>query len=333
MINRQAVRANGRRSMLALMSILWCAALPGLAEAAYPDHPIKLIVPFAAGGVYDTVARPWAEKVGATLGTIVIENRGGGGGSIGAAAGAAAAPDGYTLLLGGAGPNVINPLTSATKPFDTLKDFEPIALVAKAGFAIIVNPDVPARTLAELIAYAKANPGKLSYATAGAGSGNHLTGELFKSLAGLPDIAHVPYKGAGPALSDVLGGHVPIGTPTINPQILALHRAGKLRVLAVTGRKRLQSAPDIPTAEEAGVHGLVAENFLMLFAPRGTPKEIIERVHAANAQALASPELQKIYITGGLEPVTDSDPVSARKFLEGEIARWTPVVQAVGLKK
>jgi tripartite-type tricarboxylate transporter receptor subunit TctC len=244
-----------RAGVPALVGILCGLALPGmaLAQGAYPDHPIKLVVPFAPGGVYDAVARPWAEKAGAMLGTIVIENRGGGGGAVGAASVATAAPDGYTLLLRGAGPNVISPLTSATRPFDTLKDFQPIALVAKAGFAIVANPAVPAGNLTELVAYAKANPGKLSYATAGAGSGNHLTGELFKSIAGLPDIAHVPYKGAGPALADVIGGHVPLGTPTVNPQVLAMHRGGQVRVLAVTAPKRLASAPDIPTAQESGL--------------------------------------------------------------------------------
>jgi tripartite-type tricarboxylate transporter receptor subunit TctC len=310
------------------------ASLPGLAlaQGAYPERPIKLIIPFAPGGVYDAVGRPWAERMNTTLGTLVVENRGGGGGSLGAAAAAAAPPDGYTLLLGGASPHVVNPLTAGTQLYDPVKDFEPITLLAKGAFAIVVHPDVPVKSLAELVAHAKGNPGKLSYASAGVGSGNHLTGELLKSLASVPDIAHVPYKGAGPALADVLGGHVPIGILSINGQNLALHSSGKLRMLAVTGPRRIAAAPEIPTAQEA-VAGVVSENFLMLFAPRGTPRTVIDRVRAASAQALASEDLQKIVATAGWEPVRDSDPEQARIYLQGEIARWTPVVQSVGLKK
>jgi len=302
------------------------------ARADYPDRPIKLIIPFAAGGVYDAVGRPWADKMGTTLGTLVPENRGGGGGSLGAAAVATAAPDGYTLLLGGFGPNVVSPLSATAKTYDPIKDFAPIALIAKGPFAVIVNPSVPAKTLAELIAYARSHPGTLSYATAGVGSGNHLAGELMKSLAGLPDIAHVPYKGAGPLLNDVVGGHVPIGTPTLNAQILELHRAGKVRVLAITGPKRLAGAPDIPAAAET-LPGLLAENFLMLFAPPGTPRAIIERIHAASQKALAYEDLEKAFAAGGLEAVHDSNPESAAKLLANELARWTPVVQAAGLRR
>jgi tripartite-type tricarboxylate transporter receptor subunit TctC len=263
---------------------------------------------------------------------VVLENRGGSGGSLGAAAVAAAAPDGYTLLLGGFGPNVVSPLSATSKTYDPVKDFVPIALIAKGPFAIIVNPSVPAANLAELIAYAKGHAGTLSYATAGVGSGNHLTGELFKSLAGLPDIAHVPYKGAGPLLNDVVGGHVPIGTPTLNAQILELHRVGKVRVVAVTGLKRLAGAPDIPTAAET-LPGMMAENFLMLLAPHGTPKAIVERLHAASQKAVAFEDLEKAFAAGGLETVHDSNPDKAAKLLADELARWAPVVQKAGLRR
>jgi tripartite-type tricarboxylate transporter receptor subunit TctC len=317
-----------------LAAVLCSIALPGvaLAQAAYPERPVKLIIPYAPGGVYDAVGRPWAEKMSATFGTLVVENRGGGGGSLGAAAGAAAPPDGYTLLLGGAGPHVVNPLTAGTRLYDPIKDFEPIALLAKGSFAIVVHPSLPAANLAELIAHAKSNPGKLSYATAGVGSGNHLTGELLKSLAKLPDIAHVPYKGAGPALADVVGGHVPLGTLSVNGQILSMHRSGQVRVLAISGPKRVATAPDIPAAQET-VPGLVSENFIMLFAPKGTPKAIIERVRAASAQTLAPEDLHKVYAAAGWEAVRESDPEQAGKFLKAEIARWAPLVQSIGLKK
>ena len=186
--------------------------------------------------------------MGATLGTIVVENRGGAGGSVGAASVATAPPDGYTLLLGGAGPNVVSPLSSAAKANDPVKDLMPIALIAKGAFAIIVHPSIPATNLAGLVTHARSQPGKLTYATAGVGSGNHLAGELFKSLAGLPDIGHVPYKGAGPALTDVLGGHVPIGTPSVNAQIRAAPgrpdpRAGRDGAQAPAGRARHSPPP------------------------------------------------------------------------------------------
>jgi tripartite-type tricarboxylate transporter receptor subunit TctC len=334
-MDEHVVPARRRRALVGALALVFSSlALPGLAaaQASYPDRPIKLVIPFAPGGVYDAVGRPWAEKMGLTLGTFVIENRGGGGGSVGAASVATAPPDGYTLLLGGAGPNVVSPLSAAGKIYDPVKAFAPIALLAKGPFGIIVHPGVPATSLAELIAHAKNQPGRLAYATAGVGSGNHLAGELFKSLAGLPDISHVPYKGAGPALTDVLGGHVPIGTPSINAQILELHRAGKVRVLAVTGPKRLSTAPDVPTAEES-LPGMLAENFLMLFAPIGTPQAIIDRIHAASQQAVALEDLQKTFAAGGLETVRDSDPESAARFLAGELARWAPLIETAGLKR
>jgi tripartite-type tricarboxylate transporter receptor subunit TctC len=209
----------------------------------------------------------------------------------------------------------------------------PIALLARGAYAITVHPSVPANSLAGLIAHAKANPGKLSYATAGTGSGNHLAGEQLKSLAGLPDIAHVPYKGAGPALTDVVGGHVPIGILSVNPHIFALHGSGQVRVLATTAPKRLAVAPGVPTAVEAGLPGMVAENFVMLFVPQGTPKSVIDRLHAANELALAAEDLQQAFAAGGLEPVRQSDPDAAAKFLQAEIARWLPLIQALGLKK
>jgi tripartite-type tricarboxylate transporter receptor subunit TctC len=334
MIDGHTLPAGGRRALLGVLALVCSLALPGAtrAQAPFPDRPIKLVIPFAAGGVYDAVGRPWAEKMGTTLGTFVVENRGGGGGSLGAASVASAAPDGYTLLLGGFGPNVVSPLSTSSKAYDPVQDFAPIALIAKGAFTIIVHPRLPASNLADLIAYAKSHAGELSYATAGVGSGNHLAGELFKSLAGLPDIRHVPYKGAGPALTDVLGGHVPMGTPSVNAQILALHRSGQVRVLAVTGPQRLPAAPDIATASES-LTGMVAENFLMLFAPRGTPKAIVDRIHAASQQAVAFEDLKKAFTAGGLETVPDSDPQSAARFLADQLARWAPVIQAAGLKR
>jgi tripartite-type tricarboxylate transporter receptor subunit TctC len=327
-----------RRDLLAgcaASAALWAGAampIPASGEARYPDRPIKLVVPFGPGGVTDAVARVWIDHVKGPLGTVFIENLGGAGGAVGAAAVARAQPDGYTLLLGGGGSQVLNPIAMSKPPYDPIRDFDAIATVAVLAMAIAVNPAVPAHTLPELIAYAKANPGKLVYGSAGAGSMTHLTGELFKSLAGTPDIVHVPYKGSGSSLTDVISGQVPMAVANVTGQVLELHRAGKLRMLAVTTPRRLAADPQFPTAAEAGLPGLVAMNFSALFAPARTPRPIIDQLAAATGKAMAQAEAQKSLIEQGMEPVTDSSPEKTRRFLEEDIARWTPVVRAIGLK-
>ena len=201
---------------------------------AYPTRPIRLVIPFPPGGAFDAVGRPLADKMRPLLGTVVVDNIGGGGASLGAAAVARARPDGYTLLLGGTLPHVNEALLKSQPLYDPVKDLVPIAAVAANVLCIAVHPSLPAQTLKELIAYAKANPGKLSYGHAGVGSIQHLTGELFKSLAGTPDIVQVPYRGTGPLITDLVGGQIPMGTPGVTGQVLEFHRSGKLRVLAVT---------------------------------------------------------------------------------------------------
>jgi tripartite-type tricarboxylate transporter receptor subunit TctC len=327
-----------RRDLLAgsaASAALWAAAampFPAFAEAHYPDRPIKLVVPFGPGGVTDTVARVWIDCVKRPLGTVFIENIGGAGGALGGAAVARAQPDGYTLLLGGGGSQVLNPIAMSKPPYDPIRDFEPIAMIAVLAMTIAVNPAVPAHTLQELIAYAKANPGKLVYGSAGAGSMTHLTGELFKSLAGTPDIIHVPYKGSGSSLTDVISGQVPMAVANVTGQVLELHRAGKLRILAVTTPQRLAADPQFPTAVESGLPGLVAMNFSALFAPAGTPSPIIDQIAAATGRAMADGEARKNLIDQGMEPVAESSPDKTRRFVEEDIARWTPVVRAIGLK-
>ena len=228
------------------------------------------------------MARLWAEYVKAPLGgTVYIENQGGAGGAVGAMAIAHATPDGYSILLGGAGALVLNPIGMVKPLYDPVKDFEPIAMIAVPALTIVVNPSLPVHTIKELIDYDKANPGKLAYGSAGAGSMTHLAGELFKSLAKTPDIIHVPYKGSGPSLSDGVSGHVPMVVANITSQVLELHRAGKLRMIAVTAPERIVAAPDIPTAVESGLPGMISVNFTGLFAPRGTPKAIVDQIAAA----------------------------------------------------
>src|SRR5467141_4115980 len=241
-----------RRGLLHLAA--GAAALPAVSHTAraqaYPARLIRLVIPFPPGGAFDAVGRPLADRMKPLLGTVVIENMGGGGSSLGAAAVARARPDGYTILLGGTQTHVNEALLKSRPLYDPVKDLDPIAGVAANVLCIAVHPTVPAQTLKELVAYAKANPGKLSYGHSGVGSIQHLTGELFKSLAGTPETVHVPYRGTGPVIADLIAGQVPMGVPGVTGQVLELHRAGKIRVLAVTSPKRLVAAPELSTVTE-----------------------------------------------------------------------------------
>ena len=266
------------------------------------------------------------------LGTVVVDNIGGGGASLGAAAVARARPDGYTLLLGGTLPHVNEALLKSQPLYDPVKDLDPIAAVAANVLCIAVHPSVPVQTLKELIAYAKANPGKLSYGHAGVGSIQHLTGELFKSLAGTPDIVQVPYRGPGPLITDLLGGQIPMGTPGVTGEVLEYHRSGKLRVLAVTSPTRLIAAPELPTAAELGFPGMTVRGSIGLLAPAGTPNGIIEQIAQATRTAIAEPAYQRLLIDAGIEPTLDSNPEEFRRSLAADVALWTPVVKALGLK-
>jgi tripartite-type tricarboxylate transporter receptor subunit TctC len=305
---------------------------PAFGQARYPDRPIRLVVPFPPGGGYDAVGRPWADKMKSALGTVVVENLGGGGSSLGASAVARARADGYTLLLGGSSTHITEAILKSRPLYNPLKELEPIANIAVSAFALAVHPAVPARTLQEFIAYAKANPGKLSYAHAGVGSLNHLTGELFKSLAGTPDLLQVPYRGSGPAITDALSGHVAMVTPAVTGQVLEFHRNGNLRILAVTSPARLIAAPDIPTAVEAGLPGLVSQQAIGLFVPAATPKGIIELIAKASAKALAEKAYQEMLIESGFEPDIDSNPEKFRRLIDEDIAHWAPLVKAIGLR-
>jgi tripartite-type tricarboxylate transporter receptor subunit TctC len=323
-----------RRRFLALAAGI--AALPALARRAraqgYPSRPIRLVVPFPPGGAYDTIGRPWADRMKPLLGTIMIENIGGGGGAVGAAQASRARPDGYTLLLGGATTHVTEALLKNRPQYDPLKDLEPVSAIAITAFALALHPSVPASNLKELIAYAKGNPGKLSYGSAGTGSLNHLTGETFKLRVGLPDLVHVPYRGAGPAIIDILAGQVPMIIPAMTNHVLELHRAGKLKVVAVTHGTRLAAAPELPTAVEQGLTDLVTPNFIGIFAPAGTPKPIIDQVAQANRALLSDPDYQQLLISGTFEPQAGLDPEAYRRYVESEIARWSPIVGTLGLK-
>ena len=328
MIPRRDFLANG----LAAVSAQFLTQASAFAQSKYPERAIRLVVPFPPGGGYDAVARPWAERIKPLLGTVVIENMGGGGSSLGAAAAARARPDGYTLLLGGSSTHITEALLKNRPLYDPIKDLEPISNIALAAFAFAIHPSVPARSLSEFIARAKANPGKLSYGHAGVGSLNHLTGELFKSLAGIPDFPQVPYRGSGPATTDALSGQIAMVIPAVTGALLEYHRTGKLRILAVTGSARLIAAPDIPTAVEAGLPGMISQQSIGLFAPAKTPRAIIEQISQASRTALTERTYQNQLIESGFEPDVDSTPDTFRRFIEEDIVRWAPVVKTIGVK-
>jgi tripartite-type tricarboxylate transporter receptor subunit TctC len=323
-----------RRNFLHLAA--GAAALPAVSRnalaQAYPTRPIRLVIPFPPGGAFDAVGRPWADKMKPLVGSVVVENIGGGGSSLGASAVARAQPDGYTILLGGTQTHVNEALLKSRPLYDPVKDLDPIAGVAANVLCIAVHSAVPAQTLKEFIAYAKANPGKLSYGHSGVGSIQHLAGELFKSLAGTPDIVQVPYRGTGPLITDLVSGQVPMGVPGVTGQVLEFHRSGKMRVLAVTSPMRLTAAPELPTAAELGLPGLIVRGSIGLLAPARTPTEIIEQIAQATRMAVAEPAYQQMLIDAGIEPTLDSNPEKFRQSLGADVALWRPVVKALGLK-
>ena len=327
-MNRRELVALGLASLSASSFVSFTAA----AQGRYPERPIKLLVAFSAGGVNDVVARQWADRVKTLLGTVYVENQGGASGTIATGEVARAQPDGHTILLGSTSTMVLNPMTMAKVPYDAAKDFVPIAVIAISTTSIAVHASVPAKTLQELIAYAKANPGKLSYGSAGTGTMSNLSGELFKQLTGLDHLVHIPYKGAGPGLTDLVSGHIPVMTPNVTGQVLELHRTGKIRILAVNGAQRLEAAPEIPTSIEQGVPDMIGLLFLGLFVPAATPRPIVDRITEATHAAMTDPEFQKVLVSSGLEASTDSNSERARRFMEAEIARWGPVVKAAGFK-
>ena len=314
------------------VAILSLATSTANAQSDYPNRPIRLIAPSPPAGVHDLIGRLWADRIKSLLGPIVIENRPGAGTLIGATEVVKAEPDGYTLLLGSTSSHIIAPVIAARAPYDPLKDLATIAVISASATSIVVNPTLSVRSLQELIGYAKANPGKLSYGSAGVGSMSQMTGELFKQVAGKLDIVHVPYKGAGPSITDVISGHIPIATPNATGQVLDLHKNGKLRVLAVNAPVRLKAAPEIPTAVEQGLPDMTVLFFCGLFAPAGTPKPIIDRINQATQTLLRDEDFRTKLLGMGYEAVLDQGPGEAEKFIRAEQARWTPIVRASGAK-
>jgi tripartite-type tricarboxylate transporter receptor subunit TctC len=305
------------------------AALPRTAAAqAYPNRTVHVVVPTSAGGVHDVIARIWADRVKASFPSIIIENRAGGGSSIALNYAAQAPADGYLLLIGSTSTLVLRE-GGGNRAYDALKDIVSASIFATTSTSIAVSPSVPVTTVQELIAYAKANPGKLSYGSGGVGAITHITPELFKQRGGGLDILHVPYRGIAPAMNDLLGGQIGVIFPNITSQVVELHRTGRLRILAVNAPARLDAAPDIPTAAEAGLPDFVSQIFFGLFAAAGTPKPILDTINDVTQTAWADKAFQKKLVESGFEPMLGFGPERADQYLKEEFAKWNPVVQRV----
>ncbi len=308
-------------------------ATPALAQGsaqAYPTKPVRIIVPYAAGGNTDFTARALAEKLTeAYKRQFIVENRPGAATNIGSDAVAKAPADGHTLLMGGAA-NAINMSLFEKLPYDTLRDFEPIALCVQGANVLAIHPSLPAKNLKELIALAKAQPGKLNFASSGLGSSNQMAGELFKLMAGI-NIVHVPYKGNSPALSDLLGGHVEMifsGVPALLPHI----QSGRIRAIAIGSLKRFPALPAVPTFDESGLKGYEATTWFGMLAPAKTPKDILSRLNVEVDKAIKSADIQTRFANEGLEPMGGS-PQAFAKFIRSEIDKYAKVIKAAGIPR
>src|SRR3974390_1542529 len=315
------------------LAALACAAalLPGGASAQYPSRPVHLVVGFPAGGPADIFRRTFAQALSSGLGQpVVVENKSGVGGVLGIDAVAKSAPDGYTLGFNNQGSVAMAPFALTKMPFNPNKDLALITAVVKVPEVVVVNPSLPVNSLAELIAYAKANPGKIAFGSAGAGGIPHLACELLKSEAKI-DVLHVPYKGAAPAVSDLLGGQVQMGIFDV-PVVLPHIKSGKFRALALTSAKRAPSLPDVPTTAEAGYPRVISDNWYGLVAAAGTPPAVLKRIHEASMAALKSPALieQFAKVSGIPAPMT---PEEYSTFLGEEQQRWGTIIKAIGFKE
>ena len=320
--------------MKRLLRFLHALALVFFASAAaaqsYPSKPIRFVVPYPPGGPLDTVARLLGQKVSESVKQpVVVDNKPGAGGNIGADTVAKSAPDGYTLLMGAVATHAINPTLYASIPYDPIKDFVPVTQLASTPNVLILNTSVPASSVREFIAYAKANPGKLNFGSGSTGSAGHLAGELFKTMAGI-DMTHVPYKGAAPAMQDLIGGRVQLmfdNFASANTQV----KAGKVKALAVTTARRSSLAPDLPTVAESGLAGFDINTWFGLFVPANTPREIVDRLHAEFTRALAMPDIREKIVNLGAEPVGNK-PEEFAAYIKAEGEKYARVIKASGAK-
>ena len=316
---------------LATSLLLLAGALCQTAQAQdYPTRPITMLVPLAAGGAMDIIARSFAPKLAERLGKpVLVEDRVGGGTVIAANDVAHGTPDGYTLLIAPSGTLTTNVALYKKLSYDPLRDFVPIALYCQVPFVLVSNPDLPFRTLPEMIAYAKANPGKMSFGSTGTGAVPHLAGELLKTMAGI-DMVHVPYKGGPPALNDVVAGHIQMffADTAITPQLIA---AGKVRALGVSSKTRAGVLPDVPAIADAGVPGFEAVSWHLVVAQSGTPPQIVNKLHDEFKAVIKTPEIWQRMIAMGLIPIDTPSVAELQEFVKSEIGRWGKVVQQVGI--
>jgi tripartite-type tricarboxylate transporter receptor subunit TctC len=318
--------------LIAAVAALGFTAMSQIAQAQnYPVRPITLVIPFAPGGSTSIVGRGVAEKMGELLGEkVVVDNRPGAGGTVGTKAVAKSDPDGYTLLLGYTGTLAIGPSLYKNAGYDPREDFAPIGMIGNAPNSLVVHPSFPAKTVAELISYAKANPGKVNFGSAGAGTASHITGEYFGRAAGIT-LVHIPYKGTGPALTDLLGGHIPMAFAPI-PASHTNVAAGKLRALAVTSTTRSGLLPDVPTIAEAALPGFDASLYYGLVAPAGTPRPIIDKLNKALHAALASEEVKRQLGNDGTD-ITPGTPEDYADFIDKDEKKWAQLVKASGVEQ
>lgn len=313
-----------------------CGALvmgfSGLLQAAYPDKPIKLIVPYPPGGATDVIGRILAKNLGEALGQqVLVDNRGGAGGNIGAEAVAKSPPDGYTLLMGAVtSHSTMATLEKGKLRYDLLKDFTPVMIVGSVPLVVVVNPNVPVRTLRGLVDYAKANSDKLNYASSGAGAPQRMAAEIFQKEAGIK-ITHVPYKGSGPAMTDLVAGQVNMMVETV-PAALPFINAGQLRPLAVTTAKRISMLPDVPTTAESGMPALEVSSTFGVLAPAGTPTSIVDQLNSAIAKLLVNSEVKEAFLKQGVYAATPTSPKQSAVLLANEVKRWEKVIKEADIK-
>ena len=327
------IRTMARRALMgACAAVALLAALPAAAQQTnFPTKPMRMVVPFAVGGATDVIGRILAAKMSEILGQqVIVDNRAGAGGNIGADIVAKSPPDGYTFLAATGSTHTFNPVLYRTIPYDPIKDFAPIGLAVVTPFMLVVNKDIPAKDLQSFIALVKANPGKYNYGSSGVGGNIHLCSELFKSMAGNLDLAHVPYRGSGPLMNDLIAGQIAVAldpAATSGPHIAA----GAIRPIGAATMTRARTQPNVPTMDEQGLKGYDCYTWTGLYAPAKTPEPIIRKLNAALAQAVADKAVGGRLGEMGFEPQTDTSPERLATFTRTELERWTPVIKASGV--